>query len=180
MVPILSPPELSSSVGRFVAVKRLTFFILGLGLALTGCAKGVAGAAQTQSAIDRGLTWTFSERGGAEVLTYTGPGFEPLALTLTCVSARLAEVEIAHPQPTAPEGAPRMLLSSGKTKTTLLATASQAPDGTRMVAARLSARDPVLRDFRATGALTVGEQDIVVNSGVALPEVRKFFDACGG
>jgi len=179
-VPVLNPPELSSSVGRFVAVKRLTFLILGLGLAVGGCAKGVGGAAQSRSAIDAGLTWTFSERGGAEVLTYTGPGFEPLALTITCVSARLAEVEIAHPQPTAPEGAPRMLLSSGKTKTTVLATESQAPDGTRMIAARLSARDPVMRDFRANGALTVGEREVVANTGSALPEVRKFFDACGG
>lgn len=177
---VLTPPELSSSVARFVAVKRLTFLILGLGLALSGCARGVTGAAQTASAIDAGLTWTYSDRGGVEVLTYTGPGFEPLALTLTCVSARLAEVEIAHPQPTAPEGPPRMQLASGKTRTILLATESQAPDGTRMIAARLSARDPVLRDFRATGALVVGEREVVANTGSALPEVRKFFAACGG
>lgn len=149
-------------------------------LALAGCARGPTGAAQTRAAIDAGLTWTFSDAGGVEVLTYTGPGFEPLALTLTCASARLAEVELAHPQPTAPEGPPRIVLASGKTKTTVLATASQAPDGTRMVAARLSARDPVLRDFRETGALTVGEREVVANTGAALPQVRKFFEACGG
>lgn len=154
--------------------------LLILCLALAGCSHGVTGAAQTQSAVDRGLTWTFSDAGGVEVLTYTGPGFEPLALTLTCASARTGELELAHPQPTAPEGPPRIVLSSGKTKTTLLAEATQAPDGTRMVAARVSARDPVMRDFRATGALTVGEREIVVNSGAALPDVRKFFDACGG
>lgn len=151
-----------------------------IGLALAGCARGVAGAAPTQSATAAGLTWTYSDAGGVETLTYTGPGFEPLALTLTCASARLGEIELAHPQPTAPEGPPRIVLSSGKTKTTALAAVSQTPDGVRMVAARLSARDPVMRDFRATGALTVGEREIVVNTGAALPEVRKFFAACGG
>ncbi|NEX93132.1 hypothetical protein [Caulobacter sp. 17J65-9] len=154
--------------------------LLILALALAGCSHGVKGAAQTQSALANGLSWTYSDAGGVEVLTYTGPGFEPLALTITCALARTAELEISHPQPTAPEGPPRLILSSGKTKTTLLATESKAPDGTRMISAMVNARDPVMRDFRATGALTVGEREIVVNSGTALPEIRKFFDACGG
>lgn len=125
------------------------------------------------------LSWNYFFDGQEAKLAYGRPNSDEVGLMMTC-APHSGSVLVSSD---ATAGQPRLILVSGKSKSTLSGSAEVDPlTGTTQAHAAASLRDAALRGFARSGKLSVERDGRSLEMPASLGDrdaVRRFFSACG-